>query len=138
MFFPLKVVLILANSADPDEMQHYAAFHQGLYCLPRSKQPSGKEIHHNLIMLHFIRASWTSIWLGAQCFTNTISGFKFLYRKDKRRPDVIEKSLIAEKKRHKRATKDRELARNRKLEQQRFMRKEATYDLWGGESNGFV
>ena len=34
----LKVVLILANSADPDEMQHYAAFHLGLYCLPRGFQ----------------------------------------------------------------------------------------------------
>ena len=28
----LKIVLILANSADPDEMQHYAAFHHGLHC----------------------------------------------------------------------------------------------------------
>ena len=31
----LKVVLILANSVDSDEMQHYAAFHQGLDCLPK-------------------------------------------------------------------------------------------------------
>ena len=31
-----------ANSEDPDEMQHNAAFHQGLHCLQRS-------------MLHFIR-----------------------------------------------------------------------------------
>ena len=31
----LKVVLILANIADPDEMQHYAAFHLGLHCLPK-------------------------------------------------------------------------------------------------------
>ena len=30
---PLKVVLILANSADPDEMQHGASFHLGLHCL---------------------------------------------------------------------------------------------------------
>ena len=30
----LKVDLILANSADPDEMQHNAAFHLGLLCLP--------------------------------------------------------------------------------------------------------
>ena len=37
----LKVVLILANSADPDEMQHYAAFHLGLHCLP--------SYHHNQI-----------------------------------------------------------------------------------------
>ena len=29
------VVLILANSADPDEMQHNAAFHPGLHCLPK-------------------------------------------------------------------------------------------------------
>ena len=31
----LKVVLILADSAGPDEMQHYAAFHLGLHCLPK-------------------------------------------------------------------------------------------------------
>ena len=35
VFLSLKVVLILANTADPDEMQHYAAFHLGLYCLPK-------------------------------------------------------------------------------------------------------
>ena len=33
IFLSLKVVLILANSADPDEMQHNAAFHLGLNCL---------------------------------------------------------------------------------------------------------
>ena len=32
----LKVILILANSADPDEMQHYAAFH---LCLQFAKVP---------------------------------------------------------------------------------------------------
>ena len=31
----LKVVLIFANSADPDEMQHYAGFHLRLHCLPK-------------------------------------------------------------------------------------------------------
>ena len=37
----------LANSEDPDEMQHNAAFHQGLHCfklkttLLRLQQPSG-------------------------------------------------------------------------------------------------
>ena len=31
----LRVVLIEANSADTDEMQHYAAFHLGPHCLPR-------------------------------------------------------------------------------------------------------
>ena len=34
----------LANSEDPDEMQHNTAFHQGLYCLNRLKQSSEKEI----------------------------------------------------------------------------------------------
>ena len=32
----MKVVLILSNSEDPDEMQHYAAFHLGLHCLPKN------------------------------------------------------------------------------------------------------
>ena len=31
----------LATSEDPDEMQHNAAFHQGLHCLLRLKQASG-------------------------------------------------------------------------------------------------
>ena len=30
-----KVVLILANSAELDEMQHHAVFHPGLCCLPK-------------------------------------------------------------------------------------------------------
>ena len=29
------IVLILTNSADPDEMQHYAAFHQDLHWFPK-------------------------------------------------------------------------------------------------------
>ena len=35
VFLSLKVVLILANSADPYEMQHYAAFHLCLHCLSK-------------------------------------------------------------------------------------------------------
>ena len=35
VFMFLNVVLTLANSTDPDEMQHYAAFHLGLHCLPK-------------------------------------------------------------------------------------------------------
>ena len=38
----------LANSEDPDEMQHNAAFHQCLHCFLILKQPSGTEMHHNL------------------------------------------------------------------------------------------
>ena len=31
----LNLYFVLANSADPDEMTHYAAFHLGLHCLPK-------------------------------------------------------------------------------------------------------
>ena len=34
-FLSLKIYFILANSADPDEMLPYAAFHLGLHCLPK-------------------------------------------------------------------------------------------------------
>ena len=30
----LKIVFISANSADPDEMPPYVAFHLGVHCLP--------------------------------------------------------------------------------------------------------
>ena len=33
IFLCLKVVSILANRAEADEMQYYAAFHLGLHCL---------------------------------------------------------------------------------------------------------
>ena len=36
------------KSEDPDEMQHYAAFQQGLHFLLRSKQFSRTEIHQDL------------------------------------------------------------------------------------------
>ena len=35
VFLSLKVVLIFLNSADPDEMQHYAEFHLCLHCLQK-------------------------------------------------------------------------------------------------------
>ena len=34
---------ILANSEDPDEMQHHAAFHLGLQCLLRSNNLQGQK-----------------------------------------------------------------------------------------------
>ena len=33
IFLSLKIVFIFVNSADPDEMPLYVAFHQGLHCL---------------------------------------------------------------------------------------------------------
>ena len=41
----------LANSEDSDEMQHNAAFHQGLHYLLRLKHLSGTEIHHDSELL---------------------------------------------------------------------------------------
>ena len=35
MVLSLKAVVILAISVDPDEKQHYAAFHPGIHCLPK-------------------------------------------------------------------------------------------------------
>ena len=36
VFLSLKINFVLAKSADPDEMLHYAAFHLGLHCLPKT------------------------------------------------------------------------------------------------------
>ena len=41
----------LANSEDPDEMQHNAAFHQGLHYLLSQNQSSEKEIQHFFLKL---------------------------------------------------------------------------------------
>ena len=35
VFFCLKIFITFTNSVDPDEMQHYAAFHLGLHCLQK-------------------------------------------------------------------------------------------------------
>ena len=35
LYLSLKVDSVLANSADPDEMLQYAAFHLGLHCLQK-------------------------------------------------------------------------------------------------------
>ena len=35
VIFCLKIFFIFANSVEPDEMQHFAAFHLGLHCLQK-------------------------------------------------------------------------------------------------------
>ena len=35
LFISLNIDLVLANSADPDEMPHRAAFHLGFHCLQK-------------------------------------------------------------------------------------------------------
>ena len=32
----MKIVFVLANTVDPDEMPFYVAFHHGLHCLPEA------------------------------------------------------------------------------------------------------
>ena len=39
----MKILFVLENSADPGEMQHNAAFHLGLHCLP--KGPFAKRLN---------------------------------------------------------------------------------------------
>ena len=34
-FLSMKIVLVLANIVDPDEMQHYVSNHLGLHCLQK-------------------------------------------------------------------------------------------------------
>ena len=41
----------LANSEDPDEMPHKAAFHLSLHCLPKYQQSSGTEIYRFIEIL---------------------------------------------------------------------------------------
>ena len=43
---------MLANSAEPDEMQHYAAFHLGLYCLPRGVSTIQRVKHCYFFLKH--------------------------------------------------------------------------------------
>ena len=45
VFVSLKVILILANSVDSDEMQYYAAFHLGFHCLPKNPFMPRSHIH---------------------------------------------------------------------------------------------
>ena len=35
LFLSLKIVFVVANCAQPDEIPHNAALHKGLHCLPR-------------------------------------------------------------------------------------------------------
>ena len=79
----------LAISEDPDEMQQNAAFHQGLHCLLRLKQPSGMEIHHNLEnstcdllnfkMDHPILILYQYVWGNPSGYKGSKSNFLFFF-----------------------------------------------------------
>ena len=53
----------LANSEYPDEMQHHAAFYQGLHCLLGLKQHSETEINHNLEDLNLHNGQSHTYWI---------------------------------------------------------------------------
>ena len=36
VFLSLKIIVISANSLDPDEISHFAPFHMGLHCSPKN------------------------------------------------------------------------------------------------------
>ena len=64
----------LANSEDPDEMQHNAAFHQDLHCLVRSNHLQGQR---NVIIKQDQTLLWTCV-SGAhlQCVNNHYGKFE--------------------------------------------------------------
>ena len=43
----IKFVFVTANSADPDEMQCYVAFHLGFHCLPKYLFTRMKRVNNN-------------------------------------------------------------------------------------------
>ena len=49
----------LANSEDPDEMPHNAAFHHGLHCLPRQNPSSETEIQKFLEIITYDPSIYT-------------------------------------------------------------------------------
>ena len=59
----------LANSEDQDEIQHNAAFHQGLHCLLRLKQYTDvSKMHNNRTILFFIETG--------KCITEVRGSFR--------------------------------------------------------------
>ena len=63
MFFCLKIVLAFTNSVDPDEMQHFAAFHLGLHCLqkyPFKGFPNTKGEVHITLMLRTLQQPYNN------------------------------------------------------------------------------
>ena len=53
----------MANSEDPDEMQYYAAFYQGLHCVLGLKQQSGTEIYKTLEDLKIHNGQSHTYWI---------------------------------------------------------------------------
>ena len=71
VFFCLKIFFTFTNSVDPDEMQHYAAFHLGLHCLQKyllgvSPNTKGKAHTENIMFNLYeflISCCFIKIWV---------------------------------------------------------------------------
>ena len=72
--FKSAKIILTAKSVDPDEMQHYAVFHLGLYCLQK-KFVQGCPKYKGLLefLVHMIYVISTKIKLSNPGF---ILGFK--------------------------------------------------------------
>ena len=60
----LYVVLIIVNSVCPDDMQHHAAYHQGLHCLPKYSSRRFKYV--GIKQAFWVRAAATLCAYGFQ------------------------------------------------------------------------
>ena len=79
ILLPEDLFYLYKQCIDPDEMQHYAAFHLGLHCLPISTRlgVSGSCIHTKgkeqfklfICQLKIIKSSW-SVHDGFICMLN--------------------------------------------------------------------
>ena len=66
-----RLFLILANSADPDVMQYYAAFHLGLHCLPNCPFRGFQYIKGSIMRICCI-LYLSSLNIGGFLFQNTL------------------------------------------------------------------
>ena len=78
----------LANSEDPNEMQHYAAFHQSLHCLLKwaaTLKASESEMH-TIIKPCIMQSATSLIKIGYKINVRAIRKSKYRLLLHKRRP----------------------------------------------------
>ena len=74
-FFCVKIYFTFTNSADPDEIQHYAAFHLGLHCLQMYLfRVSPQGLKNPLVSSYFT----VNIWYGQVKITSCLPN-KMIY-----------------------------------------------------------
>ena len=50
VFLSMKIVIVLANSRDPDGMLHHVVFHLGLHCLSKYRPPDKSVYRKNIFV----------------------------------------------------------------------------------------